>query len=88
MIAMMVTELVACSASVLLVRANAISSRSFIRSAMFNLELELDGRSRGRLLGTNLFLPCLPLPFLLRRYCALARQITPALQATQLVALL
>ena len=87
MIAMMVTELVACSASVLLVRANAISSRSFIRSAMFNLELEWTvGVGVGCLV--QIFLPCLPLPFLLRRYCALARQITPALQATQLVALL
>ena len=30
----------ACSAGVLLVRANVISSRSFIRPAMFDFELE------------------------------------------------
>ena len=31
---------IACSAGVLLVRANVLSSRSFIRSAMFYLQLE------------------------------------------------
>ena len=57
----------ACSAGVLLVRANVKSSQSFIRPAMFDLELEWTvgvggrGRVRRRLLKGKAKHPLIPL---------------------------
>ena len=60
----------ACSAGVLLVRANVKSSQSFIRPAMFDLELEWTvgvggrGRVRRRLLKGESKTPLDPLDYL------------------------
>ena len=53
--------MLACSAGVLLMQANAINSQSFIRPAMF--DLQLSGRwGRGRGKEKNVICAPLPLP--------------------------